>query len=395
MRFLLTSITTLAITLMLCMTVQAQITQSDFLGISPPGSPFDPFGKFTAIGESGGAPNGTVTGCDLYGFRAQLSVNPNSKLSTSAVSLGIQTTTRVSRGQTIPTLVFDDNRFWITSPQGDPAGVLGSDWGCGATIAFYSSRNIISGNVYTLFGSAVANGGNWTPSDLKLKEDVRPIGNALDMVTQLSGVTYRYKEERIQSEGMARGLQYGFIAQDVQKLIPSAVRQAEDPYDGQADYVVMRYEAIIPVLTEAIKEQQEIMDDQQITIDQQQGIIAKQQLAIDQLMNRLQEVESTLGIQSDVPANQNPQSPFDEIKLNQNRPNPADGNTIIEYTLPTEIAQAQLVIFDITGAEVQRYKVETGFGSVEIQDGVLAAGTYLYTLEVEGQSVARRKMVIQ
>ncbi|MEO0641604.1 MAG: tail fiber domain-containing protein [Bacteroidota bacterium] len=395
MRFLLTSITTLAISLMLCMTVQAQITQSNSLGISPPGTPFNQFGKFTAIGESGGAPGGTASGCDLYGFRAQLSVVPGSFTRTSAVSLGIQTTTRVSRGQTIPTLDFDDNRFWITSPQGDPSGVLGADWGCGATIAFYSSRNIISGNVYTLFGSAVANGGNWTPSDLKLKEDVRPIGNALDMVSQLSGVTYRYKEDRIQSEGMARGLQYGFIAQDVQKLIPSDVRQAEDPYDGQADYVVMRYEAIIPVLTEAIKEQQEIMDDQQVTIDQQQGIITKQQLAIDQLMNRLQEVESTLGIQSDVPANQNPQSPFDEIKLNQNRPNPADGNTIIEYTLPTEIAQAQLVIFDITGAEVKRYRVETGFGSVEIQEGVLAAGTYLYTLEVEGQSVARRKMVIQ
>ena len=395
MRFLLTSITTLSITLMLCMTAQAQITQSNSLGISPPGAPFNQFGKFTAIGESGGTPGGTVTGCDLYGFRAQLNVNPDLPALTSAVSLGVQTTTRISRGATIPTLDFDDNRFWITSPQGDPAGVLGADYGCGALIAFYSSRNIISGNVYTLFGSAVANGGNWTPSDLKLKEDVRPIGNALDMVTQLSGVTYRYKEERIQSEGMARGLQYGFIAQDVQKLIPSAVRQAEDPYDGQADYVVMRYEAIIPVLTEAIKEQQEIMDDQQVTIDQQQGIITKQQLAIDQLMNRLQEVESTLGIQSDVPANQNPQIPFDEIKLNQNRPNPADGNTIIEYTLPTEIAQAQLVIFDITGAEVQRYKVETGFGSVEIQEGVLAAGTYLYTLEVEGQSVARRKMVIQ
>ncbi|MEO1589529.1 MAG: T9SS type A sorting domain-containing protein, partial [Bacteroidota bacterium] len=124
-------------------------------------------------------------------------------------------------------------------------------------------------------------------------------------------------------------------------------------------------------------------------------IIAKQQLAIDQLLNRLQDVESTLGIQSDVPANQNPQGALGEIKLNQNRPNPADGNTIIEYTLPTEIAQAQLVIFDITGAEVQRYKLETGFGSVEIPEGVLAAGTYLYTLEVEGQSVARRKMVIQ
>ncbi|MEO0585326.1 MAG: T9SS type A sorting domain-containing protein, partial [Bacteroidota bacterium] len=68
---------------------------------------------------------------------------------------------------------------------------------------------------------------------------------------------------------------------------------------------------------------------------------------------------------------------------------------IIEYTIPSEIAQAQLVIFDITGAEVNRFEVNPGFGSVEIQAGELAAGTYLYTIEVEGQSVARRKMIIQ
>ncbi|MEL7063919.1 MAG: T9SS type A sorting domain-containing protein, partial [Bacteroidota bacterium] len=151
-----------------------------------------------------------------------------------------------------------------------------------------------------------------------------------------------------------------------------------------------------------IKEQQEIiedhiviMDDQELRNDQQQALIEKQQVVIDQLIGRLQELESRLGIQNETPSNQTPQGPFGEIKLNQNRPNPADGRTIIDYTIPSEIAQAQLVIFDVTGAEVNRFEVQAGFGSLEIQAGELAAGTYLYTIEVEGQSVARRKMVIQ
>ncbi|MEL6629298.1 MAG: T9SS type A sorting domain-containing protein [Bacteroidota bacterium] len=181
----------------------------------------------------------------------------------------------------------------------------------------------------------------------------------------------------------------------MEKILPELVRPAIDPYGEEDDFVVMNYDGIIPVLTEAIKEQQEIIDEQQVIIEEQDIRNDKQQAVIDQLLNRLQEIESQLGIQNDEPSNQTPAGPFGEVKLNQNRPNPADGNTIIEYTIPTEIAQAQLVIFDITGAIVNRFDVQPGFGSVEIQAGELAAGTYLYSIEVEGQSVARRKMVIQ
>ncbi|MEO1808623.1 MAG: tail fiber domain-containing protein [Bacteroidota bacterium] len=408
MRKLIMFSLTLALMFMLGTAVQAQVTPSDNLGIFPPGGPFNPNGKFTAIGESGGAPGPTVTGCDLYGFRAQ--VNPN-----ISVNLGIQRFNSFTTVE-LPILSFEGLSHWITGTSvstGAAPPTLGPNLGCSPLLAFYSPLSTTS---YTIYGSANAIGGMWVASDRKLKRNIKPIRNAIETVQQLAGVTYNYNTKVRPELRLSNELQYGFVAQEVGKILPELVRPAIDPFGQEDDFVVMNYDGIIPVLTEAIKEQQEIMDDQQVTIedqelrldqqqgfmeeqqaviDQQQGVIAKQQLAIDQLMNRLQEVEATLGIQSDVPANQNPQGAFGEIKLNQNRPNPADGNTIIEYTLPTEIAQAQLVIFDVTGAEVQRYKVETGFGSVEIQEGVLAAGTYLYTLEVEGQSVARRKMVIQ
>ncbi|MEO1384382.1 MAG: tail fiber domain-containing protein, partial [Bacteroidota bacterium] len=241
------------------------------------------------------------------------------------------------------------------------------------------------------------------------KRNIKPIRGAVETVQQLAGVTYNYNTDVRPELRLSDDLQYGFIAQEVEKVLPELVRPAVDPYGEEDDYVVMNYDGIIPVLTEAIKEQQEVMDDQQITIeeqelrldeqqtviDEQQSFMKQQQLVIDQLVNRLQEVEATLGIQNDEPSNQTPQGPFGEIKLNQNRPNPADGRTIIDYTIPSEIAQAQLVIFDVTGAEINRYEVQAGFGSVEIQAGELAAGTYLYTIEAEGQSMTPRKMVIQ
>jgi len=221
----------------------------------------------------------------------------------------------------------------------------------------------------------------WMASDRKLKRNIKPIRSAIETVQQLSGVTYNYNTDVRPELRLSDERQYGFIAQEVEKVIPELVRPAITPTGEEDDYVVMNYDGIIPVLTEAIKEQQEIIDDQQAVINR--------------LLERLNDVESKLDIRDNEAPNQTPSGPFGEIKLNQNRPNPADGRTIIDYTIPAEIAQAQLVIFDVTGAEVNRFEVRSGFGSVEIDAGELAAGTYIYTIQVEGQNVVRRKMVIQ
>ncbi|MEL6732927.1 MAG: tail fiber domain-containing protein, partial [Bacteroidota bacterium] len=282
----------------------------------------------------------------------------------------------------VPTLSFESPVFWISGRSASTPTTAGRDFGCGPLLAFYSATSTTS---YTIYGSANAIGGMWMASDRKLKRNIKPIRGAVETVQQLAGVTYNYNTDVRPELRLSDDLQYGFIAQEVEKVLPELVRPAITPTGEEDDYVVMNYDGIIPVLTEAIKEQQEVIEEQEIRLESQEAII-------DQLLNRLQEIESKLKIEREV---QTPAGPFGEIKLNQNRPNPADGMTIIEYTIPSEIAQAQLVIFDITGAEVNRFEVNPGFGSVEIQAGELAAGTYLYTIEVEGQSVARRKMIIQ
>ncbi len=94
----------------------------------------------------------------------------------------------------------------------------------------------------TVIGDVIAFG---TPSDISFKENIKPIENALDKVEKLQGVTFDWKE----SDSILDIKQdIGFIAQDVQKVLPELVRKNDN---GKLS---LRHQGIISVLTEAIKE---------------------------------------------------------------------------------------------------------------------------------------------
>ena len=101
-------------------------------------------------------------------------------------------------------------------------------------------------------GDVIAYG---SPSDKRLKENIKPIESALDKVIKLQGVMFDWKDkkEEIDQFGKAYKLQewkndIGFIAQDVQKVVPELVRENED------GMLSMRHQGIAPILLEAIKE---------------------------------------------------------------------------------------------------------------------------------------------
>jgi hypothetical protein len=94
---------------------------------------------------------------------------------------------------------------------------------------------------FTAAGDVVAFG---SPSDISLKENIKPIESALDKVKKLQGVTFDWKEQDITN--LKEDI--GFIAQDVQKVLPELVRENKD---GKLS---LRHQGIIPVLLEAIKE---------------------------------------------------------------------------------------------------------------------------------------------
>jgi flagellar hook assembly protein FlgD len=81
--------------------------------------------------------------------------------------------------------------------------------------------------------------------------------------------------------------------------------------------------------------------------------------------------------------------------LEQNMPNPVRGTTIIRYSVPANAASARL---DLTNAKGQVVKTVSlggrGTGQVNLSLQTLAAGTYHYTLYVDGKQVATKRLVI-
>ena len=84
-------------------------------------------------------------------------------------------------------------------------------------------------------------------SDIRLKENIQPIENALEKVNKISGNTYDWKEgyDEIHSHN---GNDVGVIAQEIEQILPQIVTNRDNGYKA------VQYEKIIPLLIEAIKE---------------------------------------------------------------------------------------------------------------------------------------------
>lgn len=100
-----------------------------------------------------------------------------------------------------------------------------------------------------------------TPSDLRLKEDITDITAGLDKVRAMRGVTFNWKDK--QSYGSRRD--YGMIAQEVEAVIPEVVTQNPDGMKS------LDYQKIVPVLVEAIKDQQRIIESLESRINALEG----------------------------------------------------------------------------------------------------------------------------
>ena len=91
-------------------------------------------------------------------------------------------------------------------------------------------------------------------SDISLKDNIRPIESAIFKVKQIRGVTFDWNEKsnELQQE---KGHDVGLIAQEVEKILPEVVEIREDGIKAIA------YDKVVPLLVEAIKEQQDEIDE--------------------------------------------------------------------------------------------------------------------------------------
>ena len=97
-------------------------------------------------------------------------------------------------------------------------------------------------------------------SDIRLKEDITPIDNALDTVMNLQGISFKWREEEY-SDTPQEGRETGLIAQEVEEVLPEVVSTDSEGYKS------VEYGNIVSVLIEAIKSQQSQIDELKARIE--------------------------------------------------------------------------------------------------------------------------------
>jgi hypothetical protein len=292
--------------------------------------------------------------------------------------------------------------------------------GAGATVS--SSNAVMVGN-----SSVTSIGGyaNWTNfSDGRYKKNIQSNVPGLAFINKLTPVTYTLDIDGIETvlhKGQSTGssvaggpaslssvigglgnpandpvmkqaqqdksaITYtGFVAQDVEKAADSlnfSFSGIDKPKDANQNFYGLRYGDFVPPLVKAVQELSKSSDSKDSAISA--VITAEDSLRMQMVGLRAQVAELRAMILAQKSS----------ASLDQNAPNPFTGSTVIGYTLPLGVTSAQMQISDIDG-KVMAVIPLTGSGRSSITADVAgyAAGTYTYSLMVNGRIVSTKKMV--
>ena len=119
--------------------------------------------------------------------------------------------------------------------------IFSANRGGSAVIKLGSGGDIVASADITAFGS---------PSDITLKENIKPLKTSLDKILKIQGVTFDWKEDSETRKYTNLKEDVGFIAQQVQEVVPELVRKNDN------GLLSLRDKGITALLVEAIKEQQ-------------------------------------------------------------------------------------------------------------------------------------------
>ena len=163
-------------------------------------------------------------------------------------------------------------------------------------------------------------------------------------------------------EGEDKRTHYGMIAQEVKEVLPELV--SEDA----AGYLSVNYIELIPLLIQAVKEQQSQIQELQNALASSAGNTVKRNTRAEQQ---------------------------GAAYLLQNTPNPFNQNTTIGYYLPSDTREAAIRVYDMSGTEIVAFSIDTfGNGELVIDGGSLRAGMYLYALIADGELIDTKQMIL-
>ncbi|WP_341227569.1 tail fiber domain-containing protein [uncultured Arcticibacterium sp.] len=118
-------------------------------------------------------------------------------------------------------------------------------------VSYFSKDIYVKGSVMP--------GSIYGPSDARIKNDISPLSDATSVVMNLYPKTFFYKKEFTEELGLPETKQFGLIAQEVEKSLPELVKEFETK-SGKS-FKSVNYNALIPVLVQALKEQKVRIDE--------------------------------------------------------------------------------------------------------------------------------------
>jgi hypothetical protein len=257
-----------------------------------------------------------------------------------------------------------------------------------------------------MFGTGTAIGGIWTPSDQRFKKQVKGLDNSLDILMKLRPTEYLYDTKNPYGIPFTDKRQYGFIAQELETVLPELVREnlktETKDKDGKVltqstAYKTVNYDGIIPFVVKGVQEQQAEIESQSTALSTLKTELENQKKLNQELLDRMGKLEQLL-LQNAAPTVRqevsigNPAS----IVLNQNVPNPFAEKTLISYVIPRDAKTAQIHFLNNQGASIKVVELtERGKGELLVYAEDLSTGIYTYTLVVDGNVMDSKKMLKQ
>jgi len=320
----------LSVVLFVCSPLAGQIkvSSSNNVGIGSISSP-DPYQIYIMNGDykimSGGLSSGYITGTNIFRLFTNAGQNFSIGAYTSNSTPGSQLITRIGINYAIsganstsqysvkgskyaPMQEFNAENGSI-SMYGESG--TGSDW---RTPTYNIGININStGRVgiktsanssYSLYvnGDACCYGGSWQSSDIRVKKNITSLDKSnTKLLLQLNAASYQMIDpSKLEGEGTVSNdsvksstasvtdedletrLNFGFIAQDLEKVFPNLVKTDEKGYKA------VNYTGLIPVIIETLKEQDSIINAQDTRIKQLDSTVTELQKVLVKLQGYIQ-----------------------------------------------------------------------------------------------------------
>lgn len=271
-----------------------------------------------------------------------------------------------------------------------------------------------------------------TYSDGRFKTNVTENVKGLEFINKLRPVTYKMNTEALDdfiiqnmpdslktahktgmdfAPSMAM-LHSGFIAQEVElaaQEVGFASTIVRAPANANEPYAISYAEIVVP-LVKAVQELSKTVDSLEAKTESLDSANAAQDASLQAMQNQINQMAGLINaccniqtgrltqqdnMTSESSANSNTSELNNNIMLYQNKPNPFNEQTLIEYYIPANSKNASIMIFDMQGKLIKTIPLEQKVnGSIKISAGSLYPGIYMYSLVVDDQEIDTKRMIL-